>query len=355
MENWEIKKTLYRVSDFISWQKIGSLILSPNFQRRNVWKTDAKSFLIDTVVRGLPMPLIFLREQKSDIKTLEPKREVIDGQQRIRTLLSFIDRNILEDFKEGVDDFVVKDVHNKKIGGKEFSELDNKIKQRILDYEFSVHILPAGVGDREVLQIFARMNATGVKLNNQELRNAQYFGDFKTSIYNLASEQLSRWRNWKLFTEHNIARMEEVELTSDLVNLIIYGIRSRSNDELNKLYKNYDNKFSNKTEVEARFRNIIESIDEEIGKDIANTIFSNKTLFYALFSVFYDVKYKIKSPLKRSSARLVSKNFIKNILVKGEQISNGSAPQNVLEASKRQTTNEKNRKILFNYFSQDEQ
>ncbi|MDP2649296.1 MAG: DUF262 domain-containing protein [bacterium] len=350
MENWEIKKTLYRVSDFMSWKRIDSLMLSPSFQRRNVWRKDAKSFLIDTVVRGLPMPLIFLREQKSDIKTLEPKREVVDGQQRIRTLLSFIDKNILKDFKEGIDDFVVKEIHNKNIAGKRFSELDDKIKQRILDYEFSVHILPTSVGDREVLQIFARMNATGVKLNDQELRNAEYYGDFKTSMYNLASEQLTRWRNWKIFTEYNIARMEEVELTSDLVNLIIFGIRNRSKNELNKLYKNYDDKFPNKIEVENRFRNIIESINEEIGENIKNTAFSKKTLFYILFSIFYHAKYEIKSPLKKISAKPISKDFVKGVLAKGEQISNGKASQSVLEASRRQTTNEKNRKILFNYF-----
>lgn len=351
MENWEIKKTLYRVSDFMSWQRIGSLMLSPSFQRRSVWKKDAKSFLIDTVVKGLPMPLIFLREQKSNIKTLEqPKREVVDGQQRIRTLLSFIDKNVLKDFKESIDDFVVKKNHNKNIAGKKFSELDDKIKQRILDYEFSVHVLPASVGDQEVLQIFARMNATGVKLNYQELRNAEYYGYFKTSMYNLASEQLTRWRNWKIFTEYNIARMEEVELTSDLVNLIIYGIRKKSKNELNKLYKDYDDIFPNQTEAEGRFRNIIESIDEEIGENIKNTIFSKKTLFYTLFSVFYHAKYGIKSSLKKISAKSIGKNFVRGVLAKGEKISNDKAPQNVLEASKRQTTDEKNRKILFNYF-----
>ena len=51
------------------------------------------------------------------------------------------------------------------------------LQQRILDYQFSVHVLSPGVDDREVLSIFARMNSTGVKLNPQELRNAEYFGD----------------------------------------------------------------------------------------------------------------------------------------------------------------------------------
>src|SRR5438045_2613534 len=77
MDNWDITRTQYRVSDFLSWQRAKSLVLSPSFQRRPVWKTGAKSYLVDTVVRGLPMPIIFLREQKTDLESLEPKREVV--------------------------------------------------------------------------------------------------------------------------------------------------------------------------------------------------------------------------------------------------------------------------------------
>ena len=51
MKTWEMTRTLYKVSDFVSWQKTKTLILSPSFQRRPVWKLGAKSYLIDTVVK----------------------------------------------------------------------------------------------------------------------------------------------------------------------------------------------------------------------------------------------------------------------------------------------------------------
>jgi len=70
----DIQRTNYKVSDFISWQRGGSLQLSPSFQRRPVWSAGAKSLLIDTVVRGLPMPVIFLRELPSDLSDFEPQR-----------------------------------------------------------------------------------------------------------------------------------------------------------------------------------------------------------------------------------------------------------------------------------------
>src|SRR5947208_9602966 len=98
MQSHQVSKTHYKVSDFISWAKASTLILSPSFQRRSVWPAGAKSYLIDTIVRGLPIPIIFLREQKTDLDSLEPKREVVDGQQRIRTLLTFIAPKLLRHF-----------------------------------------------------------------------------------------------------------------------------------------------------------------------------------------------------------------------------------------------------------------
>ena len=223
MEKWKISKVQYKVSDFISMRRSGGLDLSPSFQRRPVWKKGAKSYLIDTIIRGLPIPIIFIRERKTDLKTLEPKREVVDGQQRLRTLFAFINPSLLDDYNPSRDDFKIKKTHNKELANLAFNDLNNNIKQSILDYEFSVHVLPSSVDDREILQIFARMNSTGVKLNPQELRNAEYFGEFKTSVYSQAFKSLNRWREWKIFTEDNISRMYEVELTSELYILIFNG------------------------------------------------------------------------------------------------------------------------------------
>jgi len=45
--------------------------------------------------------------------------------------------------------------------------------------------------------------------------NSRFKGEFKTSQYELAAEQLKRWREWEIFTEDNISRMQEVELTAE--------------------------------------------------------------------------------------------------------------------------------------------
>lgn len=349
MKTWDMKRTIYRVSDFLSWQRTNSLLLSPSFQRRPVWLPGAKSFLLDTIVRGLPIPIIFLREQRSSLKTLEPSREVVDGQQRLRTIFAYVDSGLLKDFNEARDAFSIKKTHNKELANKDFSDLPSELQQRILDYEFSVHVLPSQVDDREILQIFARMNATGVKLNDQELRNAEYFGEFKASMYELASEQLQRWREWKIFTEYNIARMEEVEITSEFALLMLKGLTGKTQASLNRIYKEKDQEFPERVEVERRFRIVMEAINDKLGNEIRFLLFSKKTLFYSLFALFYDLLFNMGSPLQKEQPKSIQPKVVAEIKQAGQNIQDKNAPEEVLDAVGRRTTNIDSRRKVLKY------
>jgi hypothetical protein len=327
-----ITKTVYKVSDFLSWQRTTSLSLSPSFQRRSVWPTAAKSFLIDTVVRGLPMPIIILREQ-TNLETLEPLREVVDGQQRLRTLISFIEPELLKDFQPQRDSFVVTRTHNKEIAGKTFRQLSPEIRRNILGYDFSVHVLPSDTEDRQVLQIFARMNATGVKLNDQELRNAEYYGAFKALAYDLAYEQLNRWRAWKIFSEMEIARMIEVEETSDLMLLMLKGIHGKSQSALNNIYKEWEEEFPQGLEVARRFRIVMDKIDETFGRNVQASAFSRKTLFHTLFSFYYDLLFGINNSLTKENPKKLPENISSIVKEKSDQILHGSLLAKVLRGA----------------------
>lgn len=350
MERWDITRTLYKVSDFLSWQRSGTLELSPSFQRRPVWSPSAKSFLIDTIVKGLPIPIIFIREQ-TDLQTLKPKRQIVDGQQRIRTVLSYIDPKSVPDYKESRDCFQVKKIHNPELGGKNFRELPEGLRKGILNYNFSTHVLPSDVDDKQVLQIFARMNATGVKLNAQELRNATYFGDFKQTMYNLAYEQLARWRSWGIFTENNIARMDEVETTSDFVMLLYHGISAKTKGSLDKLYRDNDcdSCFPQKSVVQDRFRSVMDSIDDVLGQDLRNLEFRRRTLFYGLFALVYHCHYSLKSKLVRSRKKSLPSNFSAKIRNLSSLFAAKTVPEDVAVSATRRTTDVSNRRIVFKY------
>jgi hypothetical protein len=347
-----ITKTVYKVSDFLSWQRSNSLVLSPSFQRRSVWPKAAKSFLIDTVVRGLPIPIIFLREQ-TDLNTLEPIREVVDGQQRLRTLISFIEPDLLKDFDPDRDSFVVKKTHNADISGKTFRHLTADTRKRILNYDFSVHVLPSDTDDREVLQIFARMNATGVKLNAQELRNAEYYGVFKTLAYNLAYEQLSRWRAWKIFSENDIARMSEVEETSDLMLLMLIGIHGKSQEALNKVYSTYEEEFPQGTDLAHRFRLVMDKIDETFGRHIQSSAFSRKALFHTLFTFYYDHLYGLNSPLERRKPNELSSAIVAAVKETSDQILHGTLDEKLAKVLRGATGDPGSRRLRLEFMQEN--
>jgi len=346
------QKTIFKVSDFISWQRNGSLVLSPQFQRNSVWKSGTKSYLIDTIVRGFPIPIIFLRDRLTDFKTFEPKREVVDGQQRLRTIIAYVAPSLISDFEER-DDFTVKRSHNLELAGKRFSELSQETQRKVLDYEFSVHVLSPDVDDREVLQIFRRMNSSNYALNPQEIRNSQWFGEFKTSMYSLAEEQLGRWRNWKTFTIDDIARMQEVELTTEFCLMMIdKTVQGKSKAKIDNAYKLYDENFPERNEIENRFRTVMDMINEKFGDDFSLSPFSKKTIIYSIFAVFYDLLFGIESSLKKVKPTSISPDQIASIKRAGERIQNGSAPEAVLDAASRRTTNPKERKKLTEYILQ---
>ena len=63
----------------------GLICLDPDFQRNEVWSTRQKSELIESVVMGIPLPLIYLAE------TMEGKLVIVDGRQRLTTFFRYLD------------------------------------------------------------------------------------------------------------------------------------------------------------------------------------------------------------------------------------------------------------------------
>ena len=352
MESLNVLKTQFRVREFLNWQRGRTLVLSPRFQRRGVWTPRAKSFLIDTIVRGLPIPIIFLRDQTPELGSLEHKREVVDGQQRLRTLISFVDPTSLRDYDPDRDDFQVMAIHNPEFANRNFNELSADLRQRILDYEFSVHVLSSGVDDREVLSIFARMNSTGVKLSPQELRNAQFHGAFKTSMYGIALGHLPRWRDWRILSDDGIARMQEVELTSEFALLMLNGITAKSGRALDQLYKDKELEFPERKEVERRFAVIMDTIDDKLGVEGEVRSFRRRALFYGLFAFLYEVQFGIGSPLQGTRAKPVPPEVISGIREVGQRIQEKNAPDKVLESITRRNTNLLERTQIFEYFKE---
>ncbi|ALA57734.1 DUF262 domain-containing protein [Nitrospira moscoviensis] len=300
----------YSVNDFLSWHQRSELVLQPKFQRRDVWSHKAKSHLLDTILEGLPVPLIFIRQQIDPLKR-KTVREVVDGQQRLNAVLDFIDP------KDSEKPFRLDKSIHPKYGGKTFAELPKEVQNDFLSYEFSV-VLLEGATDADVLDIFARLNTYSQKLTDQELLNAAFYGQFKRTVYKLGFEHLNFWRENGILTDRQIIRMAEAELVSELVVAMLDGLQAKK-EKLRKFYEKYDEDFPAKGIVKKQFRATIDLISQILGEQLSTSIYSGRVLFYSLFLSFFDLTYGLpdspigKHPRKisRESCPLIRKNLLR--------------------------------------------
>ena len=285
----------YPISDFIEWNASKRLRIAPEFQRRDVWIPKAKSYLIDTIIRELPIPPLFIR-LKIDPINKRVIREVVDGQQRLRAVLDFI-----------AGEFSILKVHNSELGGKYYTDLPETLQHNFLTYNFLVNTLQ-DVSDSEVLGIFARLNTYTVKLNAQELRNAAYFGVFKQTVYKLAQDYYTFWREKAILSDQQIARMGDAELVSVLLVSILDGIRQTKALDLKSFYEDYDDDFPKSDQLVKQFQETMNLIGNIFGDKLRLTPFRRSPLFYTLFCGIFDAKFGLphsKNPrIKFSSSQI---------------------------------------------------
>lgn len=268
MKNFDSRT--YSINDFVEWDAAGQLKLNPKFQRRSVWSEKAKSYLIDTILRGKPIAKVFIRQQ-INVTTKTSLREVVDGQQRLRTILSFV--------KDG---FQVSKSHNPQYGGVLFSGLPEEVQSQILSFEISVDQL-INLPDAEVLDIFNRLNSYAVILNEQEKLNAAHFGPFKLLSDRIGQKYNEFWTSQRILTSSQLVRMGEISLVADLLISMLEGIKSKK--QIKKYYGEYESSFDyDVNELEERFDQVIQAIADLYPEGLSETEFRRPVLFYTLFT-----------------------------------------------------------------------
>jgi hypothetical protein len=211
--------------------------------------------------------------------------------------------------------------------------------------------LPPDTADEIVLRIFARLNSTGAKLNHQELRNAEYFGVFKTLVYELAVKNLPLWRRWQVFDDDDFARMAEVEAVSDYVAAIIGGIQGKTQPRLTALYKQYDDRLDGATVIAARFQKVMEEIDDRLGTELHKSKVKRQALFYSLFTACYDHMFGLGSDYsKRKPAKFLPLGVPRRFEQMNLRIVAGKVRTEVLDAMERATADKGRRDTRHRFF-----
>ena len=161
-------------------------LVNRRYQRKLVWTVDEKQYLIDSIQKGLPIPLILLAQ------TDDNRYEVIDGLQRLNAIFSFIENRFELDGKY----FDINQFSRAKqiadAGGFEYEKdqaklLEANICANILDYQLAVTIYPTS-DEEEVTDIFGRINSGGKQLSPQEKRQAGMLDNFSNTVRVISSE-----------------------------------------------------------------------------------------------------------------------------------------------------------------------
>lgn len=330
MKNFDSRT--YSVNDFVEWNRSDQLVLSPKFQRRSVWTETARSYLMDTILRGKPIPKVFIR-QMIDASTGKSIREVVDGQQRLRTILGFVE-----------DGFAIRRTHHKEHGGHFFSQLPEDAQLALRSYEISTDLL-INVSDAEVLDIFARLNAHAVVLNSQEKLNAKHFGPFKQLADTLAHEYNSYWTSNKILRDAQVMRMADVELTADLLIAMCEGIQSKK--QIPVYYREFDLNFSHDMdELTSKFNMTMSAIGRVFPEGFENSEFKRVHVYYSLFTAIYHLLYglsNVKDPrpveaLKYPARLRTTLERVEGLLDPQGDAVESVADQGFLEDSRRATT-----------------
>ncbi|WP_366555946.1 DUF262 domain-containing protein [Aquibaculum sediminis] len=155
----------------------GSIDLSPGFQRRERWKQEDQSALIESFLLNVPVPPIYLSEED------DGKYTAIDGKQRLKAIADFMSGRIA---LRGLESLVQAE-------GKYFNDMPSEIYNALRLRPFlRVVTLLKQTNEHLKYEVFLRLNRGGESLNQQEIRNVAFRGAMNDAIYECAKNTFLR-------------------------------------------------------------------------------------------------------------------------------------------------------------------
>ncbi|MEW6571769.1 MAG: DUF262 domain-containing protein [Nitrospirota bacterium] len=214
---------------FVDIYHSGQLNLDPPYQRRSVWTQRDRRFFLDTIFRNYPCPAVFLYKEVDQVSK-KMIYHVVDGKQRLETILLFVQNNIALDRTYG----------DERLDGKKWKSIENdpELKRRFQDYAVTVEFISDSDGPM-INEIFDRLNRTSRKLERQELRHAKYDGWFISLSEKEAEKE--EWERLGVVTKARMRRMKDVQCISELLAVLLKNcVLGYSQDTLDDLYAEYD-------------------------------------------------------------------------------------------------------------------
>lgn len=342
-----IPSTNVKIIELYNKVESNSLTLSPDFQRKLVWKKQHKFHFIETVLKNYPFPEVYIASSEMDVTNITSSEIVVDGQQRLSTIVDYI---------KGIGDF------KKQNKVKSFSELSTDEKKLFLNYFVSVRDLKNV--DMEIIKdIFMRINNTEYSLNAVEKLNAQY-GDSEFVVFckqlidtdfmptsdetdtiienEIRVKFLEFFMNSSVFSENDVKRMNNLQFVMTLISTLIESEYFNRNSKASEYIEAFNSNFDRQGAVE-------ESLTKSI--DMFNAIdFSKGSYWFSKANAFtLLVEFSAVNPEQLNIEELKKK--LENLELKSKKYFAGIEIDGIAEEEKKyfefakEAINEKNARI----------
>lgn len=219
------------ILDLCRLHKSGTLDLEPPYQRRPAWTGKQRRDLIGSIFNGIPVPAVIFYRTRGPRKDSE-RLEVMDGKQRIETILHFRYGKIIKG--EPKLGFLLRRDDRKKRAWLYYGDLADSTTRdllkvgvrKFLDYrlpviEYSGELV--GLAGQRIAEkeIFAKINSTGSKLTANEIRHAQ-----STPFFEVGSRLEAKWHNrlvesWRVFSKAEVSRFQYHEFLLELTTVVL--------------------------------------------------------------------------------------------------------------------------------------
>lgn len=227
----------------------GKVIVNRDYQRsRKVWPAAAQSFLIESILLGYPVPKLALYELTDRISR-KTVREIVDGQQRSEAISAFYSGGLR----------LSNSLEFDRAAGRTYGELDEDLQDGFLAYPLGIDLFVDST-EKDVREIFRRINSYEVPLNPEEQRHARWQGAFKWFVYHLSSRHDQVFLELGTFGQKALVRMQDMKWITEVTHALLSGITTTNKAALDSLYKSRDASFPEEAEISGQIEDALEIV-----------------------------------------------------------------------------------------------
>ena len=274
------------VADYCNAYKRREILVDRKYQRNDtVWPQSAQSYLIETILRGFPMPKLALHQQ-TDVRSRKSLKYVVDGQQRTNAIVDFFEGRLT----------LSKSLELEAARGETIDGLSQDLQEAFLSYPLQFDQFEAA-DENVVREYFRRINSFTTPLNPEERRHANFQGNMKWFILKLAERHTETLVSLRTMSEREIVRMADRKLFAEIVHAMLNGVRTTNSRMLDSLYRDCD---ADDIPEEDQLRHAIDSACSRIvgWRELCTTSLVQKShIFYSLMLAVISVEKKWPRPL----------------------------------------------------------